>query len=71
MFLIEAEQQEALVGHITPYIVNAASGGSGANTMIGLAMLGGKACYAGKIGRGRARRLCTRRNWRRKAWRSA
>ena len=50
MFLIEADQQEALVGHITPYIVNAASGGSGANTMIGLAMLGGKGCYAGKIG---------------------
>ena len=50
MFLIEAEQQDALVGHITPYIVNAASGGSGANTMIGLAQLGGSACYAGKIG---------------------
>lgn len=50
MFLIDLEQQEALVGHITPYIVNAASGGSGANTAIGLAMLGGSACYAGKIG---------------------
>ena len=50
MFLIESEQQNALVGHITPYIVNSASGGSGANTMIGLAQLGGSACYAGKIG---------------------
>ncbi len=50
MFLIESEQQQALVGRITPYIVNSASGGSGANTSIGLAMLGGQACYAGKIG---------------------
>lgn len=50
MFLIDLDQQEALVGHVTPFIVNAASGGSGANTATGIAMLGGKACYAGKIG---------------------
>ena len=50
MFLIGLDEQEALVGHITPYIVNATSGGSGANTSIGLAMLGAQACYAGKIG---------------------
>ena len=50
MFLIEGEQQKALVARIHRHIVNAESGGSGANTMIGLAMLGGSACYAGKIG---------------------
>ena len=50
MFLIESEQQQSLVGHVTPHIVKVSSGGSGANTSIGLAMLGGRACYAGKIG---------------------
>jgi sugar/nucleoside kinase (ribokinase family) len=50
MFLIDEEQQRALVARTYEYIVDSASGGSGANTMIGLALLGGKACYAGKIG---------------------
>jgi sugar/nucleoside kinase (ribokinase family) len=50
MFLIDEEQQRALVARTYEHIVDTASGGSGANTMIGLALLGGKACYAGKIG---------------------
>ncbi len=50
MFLIDERQQRALVSNIYEHIVNSESGGSGANTMIGLALLGGKACYAGKIG---------------------
>src|SRR5204862_4172943 len=50
MFLIDAEQQKRMVARIYDHIVNAESGGSGANTMIGLSLLGGKACYAGKIG---------------------
>lgn len=51
MFLIEEEQQRAVVARIYEHIVNAAPGGSGANTMIGIAMLGGSACYAGKVGK--------------------
>ena len=51
MFLIDEDQQKALVAQIYSHIVNAESGGSGANTMIGLALLGGKACYTGKLGR--------------------
>jgi sugar/nucleoside kinase (ribokinase family) len=50
MFLIDADTQKAMVARIYEHIVNAESGGSGANTMIGLSLLGGKACYAGKIG---------------------
>jgi sugar/nucleoside kinase (ribokinase family) len=50
MFLIDADQQKRMVTRIYDRIVNAESGGSGANTMIGLSLLGGKACYAGKIG---------------------
>jgi sugar/nucleoside kinase (ribokinase family) len=50
MFLIDEEQQRALVARTYEHIVHSESGGSGANTMIGLALLGGRACYAGKIG---------------------
>lgn len=50
MFLIEEEQQRAVVTKIYEHIVNAAPGGSGANTMIGLSLLGSKACYTGKVG---------------------
>lgn len=50
MSLIDAAQQKALISKIHTHIVNAEAGGSGANTMIGVSMLGGKACYAGKIG---------------------
>ena len=50
MQLIDADQQQRLVERIASQVVNAQAGGSGANTMIGVAMLGGTACYAGKLG---------------------
>ncbi len=49
MFLIDAEQQKELVSKIYPHIVNTEPGGSGANTVIGLAQLGGTAAYTGKV----------------------
>jgi sugar/nucleoside kinase (ribokinase family) len=49
MQLVDQSQQEAIVSHIVANIVNAEAGGSGANTTIGLALLGAKACYAGKV----------------------
>lgn len=49
MFLIDAEQQRKLVSGIYESIVNAEPGGSGANTMFGIALLGGVACYTGKV----------------------
>ncbi len=49
MSLIDEDQQKALVGAIYEQIVNAEPGGSGANTMIGVAQLGGKACFTGKL----------------------
>ncbi len=49
MFLIDGEQQKALVGKVSQHIVKAAPGGSGANTAIGIGQLGGKACYIGKV----------------------
>ena len=50
MYLIDAAQQSALVSKIYAHIVNTEAGGSGANTMIGIALLGGTACYTGKLG---------------------
>ena len=49
MFLIDSDQQKALVGKVSQSIVKAAPGGSGANTAIGVGQLGGKACYTGKV----------------------
>ena len=50
MNLIDEAAQKALLDQIKGHIVNEKeSGGSGANTMIGVAMLGGKACYSGKL----------------------
>jgi sugar/nucleoside kinase (ribokinase family) len=50
MTLIDHEQQRAVVPRIYDSIVNTEPGGSGANTMIGLAMLGGSACYTSHVG---------------------
>jgi len=49
MNLIDEDAQKALLARISGNIVNAESGGSGANTMIGVALLGGTACYTGKL----------------------
>jgi sugar/nucleoside kinase (ribokinase family) len=50
MSLIDETQQDNLISQIYDYVVNAEAGGSGANTMIGLSLLGGSACYAGRVG---------------------
>lgn len=49
MFLIDAERQREMVTKVYEHIVNSESGGSGANTMIGLAQLGGKGCYTSRV----------------------
>jgi sugar/nucleoside kinase (ribokinase family) len=51
MRLLEHEQQRAIVPRIYERIVNSEAGGSGANTMFGVALLGGTACYTSRIGR--------------------
>lgn len=50
MHLMNAEQQNALVLRIRDRIVNQAAGGSGANTTIGVAALGGAACFTSRVG---------------------
>lgn len=50
MFLLEEEQQRQIIPRIYTEIVNTESGGSGANTMIGVALLGGTACYTSRVG---------------------
>ena len=47
MMLIEEDQAEAIYGDMGPGVE--ASGGSAANTMAGLASLGGKAAFIGKV----------------------
>ncbi len=51
MHLLDAEQHAALVSHIGHKVVNRAAGGSGANTTIGIAALGGTACFTSRIGK--------------------
>ncbi len=50
MHLVTHEQQRAVVPSIYERIVSASPGGSGANTMLGIAMLGGNAVFAGHTG---------------------
>lgn len=50
MFLIDEAQQRELVSRFYSHIVHSESGGSGANTMLGIALLGGKACYTSRVG---------------------
>jgi sugar/nucleoside kinase (ribokinase family) len=50
MSLIGHEQQRELVAAIYESLVNSEPGGSGANTMVGVAMLGGKPVYTGNVG---------------------
>lgn len=49
MFLVDADQQREIVSTVAAHIVNAEPGGSGANTMIGVSMLGGNAAYTGRV----------------------
>src|SRR5579883_1882580 len=50
MLLLDEAQQQAIVPRIYTHIVNTESGGSGANTAFGVALLGGTACYTSRVG---------------------
>jgi len=50
MHLLSASQHASIVERVRDHIVNTAAGGSGANTMIGVAALGGSACFTSKVG---------------------
>ena len=50
MMLLDEAQQQAIVPRIYTHIVNTESGGSGANTTFGVALLGGTACYTSRVG---------------------
>lgn len=49
MFLIDEEQRCRLMQYLARQVVHSEAGGSGANTMIGVALLGGSACYTSKV----------------------
>jgi len=51
MMLLSDDEQKAIVPSVYTDIVNTEAGGSGANTMIGIALLGGTACYTSRVGR--------------------
>lgn len=50
MFLIDEEVQREIVTRIYTHIVHSEAGGSGANTMLGIGLLGGRACYTSRVG---------------------
>jgi sugar/nucleoside kinase (ribokinase family) len=50
MSLISEDEQRQIVPRIYTHIVNTEAGGSGANTMIGIALLGGRTCYTSRVG---------------------
>ncbi len=50
MVLLSEEQQAAIVPRVYTHIVHTESGGSGANTAFGVALLGGTACYTSRVG---------------------
>ncbi|MGC8784085.1 MAG: adenosine kinase [Armatimonadota bacterium] len=49
MFLIDELQRCFLIERLAERVVHSEAGGSGANTMIGVSLLGGKACYTSKV----------------------
>lgn len=50
MSLLDRAQYEALLPCVVESIVNIEAGGSGANTMSGVSLLGGRACYTSRVG---------------------
>jgi sugar/nucleoside kinase (ribokinase family) len=50
MRLLEAAQQRRIVPRVYTHIVHSEAGGSGANTMFGVALLGGTACFTSRVG---------------------
>ncbi|WP_395093677.1 adenosine kinase [Armatimonas sp.] len=51
MRLVSADEQRALVPAVYTHIVNTQAGGSGANTMIGIAQMGGTTSFTSRVGR--------------------
>lgn len=51
MMLLSDEEQKAIVPQVYTEIVHTEAGGSGANTMIGIAQLGGLAAFTSRVGR--------------------
>lgn len=51
MRLVSAEEQKGLVPAVYTHIVNTQAGGSGANTMIGIAQMGGTTTFTSRVGR--------------------
>lgn len=51
MTLIDDEAHGRILPLVSSRIVNSEAGGSGANTAMGVALLGGKACYTSRVGR--------------------
>jgi len=49
MFLIDEAQRQELLQRLSGRVIHSEAGGSGANTMIGVALLGGTACYTSKV----------------------
>ena len=49
MFLIDDVQQASILSEIEGSIVNMEAGGSGANTMIGVSLLGGSSCFTSRV----------------------
>jgi sugar/nucleoside kinase (ribokinase family) len=49
MFLIDEARRQELLQHLSGCVIHSEAGGSGANTMIGVALLGGTACYTSKV----------------------
>lgn len=50
MQLLDEERQRQIVPRVYTRIVNTEAGGSGANTMVGVALLGGSACFTSRVG---------------------
>jgi len=50
MTLTEPKRQQAILNALAGHSINYCSGGSAANTIVGIADMGGKAAYAGKTG---------------------
>lgn len=51
MTLVDDQQQQSVLQSLTELPVNRCAGGSAANTIVGVADLGGKAAYCGKVSR--------------------
>lgn len=57
MFLIDEQRQREIVPRIYNHLVHTEAGGSGANTMLGLSLLGGAASFTSRVGNDEHARL--------------